>query len=993
MRNKLSKIFFITLLLFSSLCCKVIVHGDDELDTITKLGTIDEVFPNQVINENSIMLASVTNEGEWIAKIYIENERGYDYIAVNRVGDKTVFCIEPMALFVGGQEYVEDSAKWSDLSDSQRQAIWEINYYGYSYPGHDNESYYVATQILIWEVVTGNYYTPYLMDGTTKYDIDNEVNTIRSLRSSPNGQPSFNNNTIKMGINIPVTINDSKGTLGNYAINSINGINLSVSGSSLTSTIYSENYDRQATFYRNFSARDVNIIYGSGGYQRVIYLASRRDPSPDFKLNFELLYADIEVEKQDKETGTSTQGDATFNGATFEIRDINNNVLETISTSGNKVKSRKYPVGSTLNVCEISPPEGYLNNNSCNSVELKYEGDNTKSTFNTAIKDQVIKGRIEIAKTIDSNSNGSHVDKAGKGFVFDVYLKSSNTKVATLTTDEDGRAISDLLPYGTYIIKERETKGYDTCKPFEVKIEKDQKTYFFNVYNDTLKAELTIYKVDSETGKRIPASNVSFKVKGSNDNFISQTVTYPTKYDTDVFKTDENGSVHLPSPLVYGKYKIVEISAPYGYVLKDKEIPLNVDGTSTEIFINFDNTSQKGQVYVEKYGEVLSGVEEKETDYGILYTPIYEEKYLDGVTYKITAREDIITPDGTVWFNQGDIVDTFTTKDGITTSTLLQLGKYSIQEIETKVGYVLDETVYDFDIEYASQMIDVVEIKQSYVNNRQKLHLDITKTFEDNDANAYKDVLFGIYTSEDILKDDEVLINKDSLVGLLNLDSNNKTIEQYDLPIGEYYIKELKTNVGFLLDSDKHDFTFEYDEDTTKDEVIVSLSMHNNKRRIELDISKVDKDHQDHFLNGAIFEVYDKSLNSYIGKLSSGQLLIEGSDINQEYEIAKDEEFKDIVKTVKTDENKLIILDMDEGTYYSRKVNDDKVTKHIIKDGKAVLINAIYGHEYEFKEIKAPTSYKLADKSETYKIEVDEKTDTLNFNFSNERIVLPNTGL
>ena len=174
---------------------------------------------------------------------------------------------------------------------------------------------------MIWQVVTGTWYQPYYMDGTTNYDISNEVNEINHLRSTPQGRPSFNNQTIKMGLNTPVTLTDSKGTLSNYSITSGNGVNASVNGNDLTVSITSENYDKTLTFSRNFSARDVNIIYGSGGYQRVIYLASRRDPSPNFKLNFELLYADIEVEKQDAETGTSTQGNATFNGATFAIKD------------------------------------------------------------------------------------------------------------------------------------------------------------------------------------------------------------------------------------------------------------------------------------------------------------------------------------------------------------------------------------------------------------------------------------------------------------------------------------------------------------------------------------------------------------------------------------------------------------------------------------------------------------------------------------------------
>ncbi len=331
----------------------------------------------------------------------------------------------------------------------------------------------------------------------------------------------------------------------------------------------------------------MNVIYGSAGYQRVIWLASRRDPSPNFKLNFELRYADIEVEKQDSETGNKTQGDATFNGATFAIKDTSGNVLETITTNGSKAKSKKYPVGTTLHVCEVTSPEGYLKNESCNSVTLKDSGDSTPSTFGTTIKDQVIKGRIEIAKSIDKDKYGlfqSNIQKPGKGFKFDIILKSTSKIVSTLETDEDGRAISDYLPYGTYVVKEQASTGYDTLKPFEVKIDQNNKTYFYNIYNDTIKAELTIYKTDSETGKRIPAAGVEFKIKDADGKFVTQEVTYPKKYTTDVFKTDEDGSVHLPSPLKFGEYKLVEIKAPYGYVLKETEIPVNVDGSSTEIF-------------------------------------------------------------------------------------------------------------------------------------------------------------------------------------------------------------------------------------------------------------------------------------------------------------------------------------------------------------------------------------------------------------------------
>ena len=999
--KKGSKFFLTALVILNSMMNTIPVHAeepttDENLDSVVELGNIKDIFPDLVPQDNGVATLDMTDIGGRYAMIHINNQFGFDYISYLTVGDKTVFCIEPMQLFTEGLDYHEDTAKWDELSEQTRQAIWEISYYGYSYPGHQTEKYYTATQCMIWQAVTGTWYQPYEMDGTTIYDISGEMAEINRLRNQPQGRPSFNNQTVKMGLNSPVTLTDTKGTLGNYSITNANGINASIDGNNLTVAITSENYDKSITFSRNFSARDVNVIYGSAGYQRVIWLASRRDPSPDFKLNFELRYADIEVEKQDSETGNKTQGDATFNGATFAIKDTSGNVLETITTNGAKAKSKKYPVGTTLHVCEVTSPEGYLKNDSCNSVTLKDSGDSTPFTFGTTIKDQVIKGRIEIAKSIDKDKYGlfqSNVQKPGKGFKFDIILKSTGKVVSTLETDEDGRAISDYLPYGTYIVKEQSSTGYDTLKPFEVKIDQNNKTYFYNIYNDTIKAELTIYKTDSETGKRIPASGVEFKIKDADGNFVTQEVTYPKKYTTDVFKTDEDGSVHLPSPLKFGEYKLVEIKAPYGYVLKDTEIPVNVDGSSTEIFMNFDNKTQKGQVYVEKSGEMLSGVKEEKTDYGTSYTPEYKEQYLSGVTYEITAREDIVTPEGTVWFNKGDVVDTFTTGDGITTSSLLQLGKYTIKETATQTGYVLDSNSYDFDIEYAGQMIDVVEIKQAYVNERQKLNLDINKTFEEEDKDAYKDVVFGVYSKNDITLDDEVLIPADGLVGILTLDKNGKNNEQLDLPVGDYYVKELETNVAYKLDEENHDFTFSYDEDTTKPAVTVSMDLYNEKRRLELEVNKVDKEHYDHFLNGAIFEVYDKTADAYVTTLASGQLMITGEEKDEEYEISKKEDFSKIIKTVKTDENKQIVLDIDDGTYYSRKVGDDKVTKHVVKDGKAILADAIYGHEYEFKEIKAPTSYQLADKSKAYKVEADKETDTVIYYFENERIIVPNTGV
>lgn len=306
---------------------------------------------------------------------------------------------------------------------------------------------------------------------------------------------------------------------------------------------------------------------------------------------------------------------------------------------------------------------------------------------------------------------------------------------------------------------------------------------------------------------------------------------------------------------------------------------------------------------------------------------------------------------------------------------------------------MLDETINDVNIEYEGQLVEVVQKHYTMTNQRQKLELTLNKTFEDNDKLAYKDVVFGVYVKEDIKIGDDVIIPVDSLVGVLTVDENGKNKQQLDLPVGNYYVKELETNVGFELDENHYDFVFENTEDTTKETSLVKLDeIKNNKRRIDLEVAKVDKDHRDHFLNGAIFKVRDMNINE-VTYLVSGQLFIKGNAKDEEYEISKDENFESIIKTAKTDNLNEIILDIDDGTYYSRKVNDDKVTKHIVKDGKAILADAIYGHSYEFTEIKAPTSYHKADKSKTFTVIADKGVDTVIFEFENKRIEIPNTGV
>lgn len=217
-------------------------------------------------------------------------------------------------------------------------------------------------------------------------------------------------------------------------------------------------------------------------------------------------------------------------------------------------------------------------------------------------------------------------------------------------------------------------------------------------------------KVDAESGKNIPYAGAGFKIFDPDGNQVTMTFTYPTPTTIDTFYTDANGQLVTPEKLEYGKgYSLVEVQAPYGYVLDSTPVYFDVaaehssdEGGITVIKVDKPNMAQKGTVNIEKTGEVFSGVNvsgEENTD--VIYQPVYEVKGLAGAVYEITAAEDIITPDGTLRYAKGEVVDTVTTDEsGLAKSKELYLGKYTVVEITAPEGMVINKEAHDVELTY-----------------------------------------------------------------------------------------------------------------------------------------------------------------------------------------------------------------------------------------------------------------------------------------------------
>ena len=420
-----------------------------------------------------------------------------------------------------------------------------------------------------------------------------------------------------------------------------------------------------------------------------------------------------------------------------------------------------------------------------------------------------------------------------------MYLKSAgsfaNAKESerdTLICDENGFAQTKDMPYGTYTVHQVSGwEGRELMDDFDVFIAKDAQTYRYLINNSNFESYIQVVKVDAETGKTIPYAGAGFQIYDSSGNLITMEFTYPTPTTVDTFYTDANGSLVTPEKLPYGQgYSIVEVQSPYGYVLDSTPVYFDVteensseESGVTVIKVEKTNMPQKGTISIEKTGEVFFGVlvsggtDENGQELPVIYQPIYETQGLPDTVYEIRAAEDVVTPDGTLRYSKGELVDTVTTDEtGFAKSKELYLGKYEVKEVKAGYGMVLSSEVHTVELIYAGQDVAVTETATSFVNERQKVEVSLEKALETNELfgignnGEIKNISFGLFADEELVSASGTSIPKDGLLEIITLDENGRATVGTDLPLGSYYVKELATDEHYQLSGEKYPVVFEY---------------------------------------------------------------------------------------------------------------------------------------------------------------------------------------
>ena len=413
---------------------------------------------------------------------------------------------------------------------------------------------------------------------------------------------------------------------------------------------------------------------------------------------------------------------------------------------------------------------------------------------------------------------------------------------------------------------------------FDVFIAQNGTTYRYLINNTPFESYIKVVKVDAETGKSIPYAGAGFQIYDPAGNLVTMTYTYPTPTSIDTFYTDANGALVTPEKLDFGSgYALVEVQAPYGYVLDSTPVYFDVteenateESGVTVVKVDKPNMAQKGTITVEKTGEVFFGVsvtggkDEGGKELPTVYQPQYEKRGLPGAVYEIIAAEDITTPDGTVRNQKGEVVDTVTTdENGVAKSRELYLGKYEVREITAPHGMVLNSEPHSVELVYAGQNVAVTETATSFVNERQTAEISLVKSLETNELfgigtnGELKNISFGLYAAEEIVSVSGTSIPADGLIEIIALNEDGTATVKTDLPLGSYYVQELATDSHYKLSDTKYPVTFAY---AGQDTAVVKINA-NDGKAIENDLlygsvsgKKVDEDGK--VLAGAVIGLF-----------------------------------------------------------------------------------------------------------------------------------------
>lgn len=797
---------------------------------------------------------------KWIPDTFINKEKGstkkYQQLAVitRKSDNQFVYCIEPGTPLDSneiytGQDY--DQAYVANMTQSQWRRIQLLAYYGYGYSdsevNHTDLKWYSVTQFMIWQTVPHGYdiYFADSLNGNRISKYTSEMAEMEALLSKHYATPDFGATNFETVIGQTLKLTDNSGVLSKYEVTSNSFISSSKSGNDLYLTATAVGNTNISLTKKDVKYSHPTIVYVKSGTQDVVQVGSY-DPI-DTKINVNILGGKITAEKLDSKTlSYKPLGDAKLTGAVYGVYNENDvRVGQVTIGNNNKGTSDYLPSLGRFYLKEEISGKGYQLDTTMYWFEL------TKDNLYPTLKvfEDVIEVDVELFKVFANGQTGILTGEPNIEFEF--YLISSGELYTTGKTNEKGK-LKVTLPYGKWRVHQKNTSlNHEKVDDFEITVnENTENPYYQLLSNAPITAKLKVLKIDKDSQKVIIREGLKFKIKNLDTNeYVKQTITYPTAQTIEVFEMDKNGVIITPYALSCGRYQLEEVEEQQieGYLWNSEPLIFEIGENSkftedeqygTLLELKFANEQVKGELNVNKVGEKVI-IEDGSFR--------YEEIKLDGVHYELYADEDIYSQDGTRIYKKNDLVKDFYTKNGFYKVTGLYLGKYCLKE-KTSVGnHVVDEASYCFELKYKDQYTKTVTYTLNLKNYLKKSDFEFTKV-DVSTGKPLPNTTITIYTNNEGEERQLIFTGKTDEFGKIIIKG---------LFTSKFVMFESEAPEGYILNTEPMEF------EITEDGQVVKSTMTNEKIKSTIKIHKVDENNNP--LAGVLIGVFDLE-NNLLGK-------------------------------------------------------------------------------------------------------------------------------
>ena len=616
------------------------------------------------------------------------------------LGGQVAFCADYYKKVGFKKTYYSVENGHLRYDDATLKKLRTLAYYGYGYNGDQSYEMYMATQAAIWEVIHGGEVVLSLYKGNGKFKNKNvdinaqqaseklaRLRTIVAAKWTNFGQipqlPS-SNRLSGIGDHHVLTLHDPLGTLEDYDLTDDAGLQVSKNGNTLAikaSQAFTGKKTLRFSFHnRNNGALNNSqpILYMAKDYQDVVRLGFMYNNS--FTLDVEMRQGQIEVIKKDAVTN-----EPIIHPATFKLFDEYGQLVATLTTKDGKALSPLLPEG-TYTLEETQAPNGYVKRDKI-QIQANFS---QKATQSVNVYNDAIKGAIHIDKNIllHKDADLSLVDHDFSKIAFTLraqedilapdhakVIYKKGTEIGTYHLSKEGKLDIDQLYLGKYVLQEVKSPS---------QLITNNQEYIFD-----LKAQSEIATVvkKATVNNQPTIVEISKKVLTGEDELPGVKLALYDQHNNLVDQWISTSQPHVIEGLHRNTaYKLVEVSAPKGYVI------------SSPITFTIQDHAQRQKIVMKDKQVVVSK------------QAITGEKELPGAKLGVYDEE-------------GNEIDVWiSTQEPHYVNHLTEGKRYILKELEAPAGYVLGDPI-SFQVEETKTLQQVVmKNKQFFISKKDIVH-------------------------------------------------------------------------------------------------------------------------------------------------------------------------------------------------------------------------------------------------------------------------------